>query len=48
VWLGTGVKVLDGTRIGSDAVVGAGAVVTADVPARAVAAGQPPKVIRSR
>jgi acetyltransferase-like isoleucine patch superfamily enzyme len=48
VWLGTGVKVLDGTRIGSDAVVGAGAVVTADVPARAVAAGLPAKVIRSR
>jgi acetyltransferase-like isoleucine patch superfamily enzyme len=48
VWLGTGAKVLDGTRIGSHAVVGANAVVTADLPERAIAAGIPARVLRQR
>lgn len=48
VWLGTGVKVLDGVRIGSDVVVGAGAVVAEDLPDRVVAAGVPARVVRSR
>jgi acetyltransferase-like isoleucine patch superfamily enzyme len=48
VWLGAGVKVLDGVRIGSNVVVGAGAVVTEDLPDDAVAAGVPARVIRSR
>lgn len=48
VWLGTGAKVLDGTRIGSRAVVGANAVVTADLPEGAVAAGVPARVLRQR
>jgi len=48
VWLGLGVCVLDGVRIGRGAVIGAGAVVTQDIPAYAVAAGVPAKVIRYR
>jgi acetyltransferase-like isoleucine patch superfamily enzyme len=48
VWLGTGAKVLDGVRIGRDVVVGAGAVVTGDLPDGVVAAGVPARVIRSR
>jgi acetyltransferase-like isoleucine patch superfamily enzyme len=48
VWLGTGAKVLDGVRIGSDAVVGANAVVNADLPDGAVAAGVPARVLRLR
>lgn len=48
VWLGTGAKVLDGVRIGSDVVVGANAVVNADLPDGAVAAGVPARVLRSR
>jgi len=48
VWLGTGVKVLDGLRIGSHAVVGAGAVVNADLPEGAIAAGVPARVLRLR
>jgi acetyltransferase-like isoleucine patch superfamily enzyme len=48
VWLGTGAKVLDGIRIGSDAVVGANAVVTADLPQGAIAAGVPARVLRLR
>ncbi len=48
VWLGTGAKVLDGVRIGSDVVIGANAVVNADLPDGAVAAGVPARVLRSR
>ena len=48
VWLGTGAKVLDGVRIGKDVVVGAGAVVNADLPDGAIAAGVPARILRSR
>lgn len=48
VWLGTGAKVLDGVRIGSDVVVGAGALVTGDLPDGVVAAGVPARVVRNR
>jgi maltose O-acetyltransferase len=41
VWLGGGVIVLPGVAVGRDAVVGAGAVVTRDVPDGAVVAGNP-------
>lgn len=48
VWLGHGVVVLSGVRIGHDSVVGAGAVVTRSIPANAIAAGIPAKVIGFR
>ena len=38
----------DGVRVGDNAVVGTGAVVTDDVPALAVAAGVPARVLRMR
>jgi maltose O-acetyltransferase len=47
VWLGLRVIVLRGVRIGTGSVIGAGSVVTRDVPARTLAAGQPARVIRS-
>jgi acetyltransferase-like isoleucine patch superfamily enzyme len=47
-WLGAGVKVLDGTTIGKDAIVGAGAVVTEDVPALSIAGGIPARIIGVR
>jgi acetyltransferase-like isoleucine patch superfamily enzyme len=47
-WLGAHVTVLPGVRIGKGAVVGAGAVVTHDVPAMVVAAGVPARVVRRR
>jgi maltose O-acetyltransferase len=46
VWLGSAVVVCPGVTIGEDTVVGAGAVVTRDLPAGVVAAGVPAKVLR--
>jgi acetyltransferase-like isoleucine patch superfamily enzyme len=48
VWLGAGATVLDGVRIGRGCIVGAGAVVTKELPAFAVAAGVPARVVRIR
>lgn len=46
VWLGGGAIVCPGVSIGQDTVVGAGAVVTRDLPAGVVAAGVPARVLR--
>jgi maltose O-acetyltransferase len=46
VWLGGGVVVCPGVTIGDDTVVGAGAVVTRDLPPGVVAAGVPARVLR--
>ena len=46
VWLGGGAILLPGVRIGRNAVVGAGAVVSRDVPANTVVAGNPARVVR--
>jgi acetyltransferase-like isoleucine patch superfamily enzyme len=45
--IGTGVTVLANVTIGEDAIVGAGAVVTRDVPPRTIVAGNPARVLRS-
>ena len=45
-WLGAGVVVLPGVTIGDNTVVGAGSVVTKDLPANVVAVGNPCKVVR--
>ncbi|SET08435.1 sugar O-acetyltransferase [Hymenobacter actinosclerus] len=47
VWLGAGVLVLPGVRIGAGTTIGAGSVVTRDIPAGVVAVGNPCRVIRS-
>jgi maltose O-acetyltransferase len=47
VWLGGGVIVCPGVTIGRDTVVGAGAVVTRDLPPGVLAVGNPARVIRS-
>ena len=48
VWLGVGVIVLDGVRIGRDAVIGAGSVVTSDIPAGGIAVGVPARLVKKR
>jgi len=45
-WLGAGVIVLPGVTIGDDSVIGAGSVVTRDIPAGVVAVGNPCRVVR--
>ena len=45
-WLGAGVIVMPGVTIGDDTVIGAGSVVTKDIPAGVVAVGNPCRVIR--
>lgn len=48
VWIGHGAIVLPGRSIGNGAVIGAGAVVTKDIPAYAIAVGNPARVLRPR
>lgn len=45
-WLGVGVLVLPGVTIGDNTVIGAGSVVTKDIPANVVAVGNPCRVLR--
>ena len=46
VWLGASVTVLPGITVGDNAIIGAGSVVTKDVPANAIVAGNPAHLIR--
>ncbi len=48
VWIGVGARIVDGVHIGDGSVVGAGAVVIKDVPAMAIVAGVPARVIGQR
>ena len=47
-WFGAGVIVLDGSHIGRDCVVAAGAVINSDMPAFSVVVGMPARVLRNR
>ena len=46
VWIGSGAQIMPGVTIGDNSVIGAGSVVTKDIPANCVAMGVPCKVIR--
>lgn len=46
VWLGGDVKILAGVSIGDNSIIGAGSIVTKDIPANVIAVGNPCKVIR--
>lgn len=46
VWIGGGVIICPGVAIGNNTTIGAGSVVTKDIPASVIAAGNPCKVIK--
>lgn len=46
-WLGAGVIILPGVTVGDNTVIGAGSVVTKDIPANVVAVGNPCRVMRN-
>lgn len=46
VWVAADVKILQGVTVGDDSIIGAGSVVTHDIPAGVIAAGNPCRVIR--
>ncbi|MCR4798412.1 MAG: sugar O-acetyltransferase [Lachnospiraceae bacterium] len=46
VWIGAGAVIVPGVTIGDNSVIGAGSIVTKDIPANVVAVGNPCKVIR--
>lgn len=48
VWLGMNVTVLKGVTIGENSIIGANSVVTKDIPANSIAAGNPCSVIRTK
>lgn len=48
VWLGARVIVLPGIRIGTGAIIGAGAIVTKDIPPFAICVGNPARIIKFR
>lgn len=47
VWLGEGTKVLKGVRIGKNSVIGAGSIVTSNIPENVIAAGNPCRIIKN-
>jgi acetyltransferase-like isoleucine patch superfamily enzyme len=47
-WFGAGVIILDGTKIGSDSIFAAGAIVNSDIPPFSIVVGMPARVLRSR
>lgn len=46
VWIGSGVQIVPGVRIGENSVIGAGSIVTKDIPSNVVAFGNPCRIHR--
>jgi acetyltransferase-like isoleucine patch superfamily enzyme len=46
VWIGFGASIIGGVHIGRGAIIGAGTVVTKDVPAKAVVVGNPMRIVK--
>ncbi|MGB0713801.1 MAG: acyltransferase [Gammaproteobacteria bacterium] len=48
VWIGLNASILQGVRIGTGSIIGAGSVVTRDIPPYSIAVGTPARVLKSR
>ncbi|MGL6342003.1 MAG: CatB-related O-acetyltransferase, partial [Waterburya sp.] len=48
VWIGDNVIILSGVKVGDEAVIGAGSVVTKDIPPYSIAVGNPTRVVKKR
>lgn len=48
VWIGAGVNILNGVKIGRDSIIGAGSVVTKSIPEFSIALGIPARVVKKR
>lgn len=48
VWIGAGVNILNGVKIGRDSIIGAGSVVTKNIPEFSIAFGVPARVVKKR
>ena len=46
VWIAAGVKILKGSVVGNDSIIGLGSIVTGTIPANSVAVGSPARVVR--
>ena len=47
VWIGAGAIILPGVTIGNNSVIGAGSIVTKDIPSDTIAVGNPCRVLRA-
>jgi acetyltransferase-like isoleucine patch superfamily enzyme len=47
VWIGWGAVILKGVTIGDNSIIAAGSIVTSDIPANCIAAGNPAKVVKN-
>lgn len=47
VWIGNGVRINKGVRIGDNSIIAANSVITKDIPANAIAAGNPGKIVKT-
>lgn len=47
VWIGSSVQIMPGVTIGENSIIGAGSIVTKDIPANVVAVGNPCRMVRS-
>lgn len=48
VWIGANVVILSGIKVGRGSIIGAGSIVTKDIPAYSIVGGNPAKIIRKR
>lgn len=48
IWIGANVIILKGVKIGDGAVIGAGSIVTKDIPEKAIVVGNPAKIVKYR